>query len=317
MTGNREYRAAREAAEWLLRFQEQSGPELDSQCQQWRQQAPENEQAWQKAQRLSQRLDTLPTALGMKTLNRAPDPRRRQLLKALMVAAIAAPVGVAGYHSHLWQPLTADQTTATGEQRQLTLSDGSQLQLNTNSSVDIDFSDNHRLIRLYQGEIFLRTGKDRAHHQPRPLFVETRHGRMQALGTVFDVYNTDDHTQLSVLEGTVHVALASSALEQVIEAGQSILFDDQHFADEQIARANLDAWTRGIIVADGMTLGDLIQQLSRYRRGWLRCDPTVANLRISGVFRVDNTDATLNNLPQILPVQVHRRTDYWVTIAAR
>lgn len=63
-------------------------------------------------------------------------------------------------------------------------------------------------------------------------------------------------------------------------------------------------------------LGDFITELSRYRPGVLRCDPGIAHLRLSGAFRIDNTDTILENLSQSLPVTVRFITRYWATVEA-
>ena len=63
-----------------------------------------------------------------------------------------------------------------------------------------------------------------------------------------------------------------------------------------------------------MRLADFVQELSRYRPGWLRCDPAVADLRVSGVFQIDDTDRALAAVAHALPVRVERRTRYWVTL---
>ena len=63
-------------------------------------------------------------------------------------------------------------------------------------------------------------------------------------------------------------------------------------------------------------LGDFIAELSRYRRGVLRCAPSVASLRLSGAFRIDGTDTILENLSQSLPVSVRFVTRYWASVEA-
>lgn len=68
------------------------------------------------------------------------------------------------------------------------------------------------------------------------------------------------------------------------------------------------------LYADNQRLGDFLQELGRYRPGVLRCDPAVADLRISGGFQVDDTDAALLAVARSLPVRVVTRTRYWVSV---
>ncbi|MGK9563911.1 FecR domain-containing protein, partial [Salmonella enterica subsp. enterica] len=86
-----------------------------------------------------------------------------------------------------------------GEQRQLRLADGTLLNLNTHSAVDVQFDDSTRRIVLQEGEIMVETG----HGDPRPFIVQTRDGSLLALGTRFMVKREDDGTRLSVLQSRV------------------------------------------------------------------------------------------------------------------
>ncbi|MBR8657942.1 iron dicitrate transport regulator FecR, partial [Achromobacter sp. Marseille-Q0513] len=74
------------------------------------------------------------------------------------------------------------------------------------------------------------------------------------------------------------------------------------------------SWSRGVLVADAWRLDDFLAELGRYRPGLLRCDPAVADLRVSGVFPLRDTDRALHNLERGLPVTVVYRTRYWVTL---
>ncbi|KAG0759335.1 hypothetical protein G6F57_017955 [Rhizopus arrhizus] len=65
-----------------------------------------------------------------------------------------------------------------------------------------------------------------------------------------------------------------------------------------------------------MRLDAFVAELARYRSGLLRCDPAVADLRVSGVFSLRDTDRALDNLTRGLPVTVAYRSRYWVTVRA-
>jgi len=66
-----------------------------------------------------------------------------------------------------------------------------------------------------------------------------------------------------------------------------------------------------------MRLADFLVQLSRHRPGVVRCDPAVAELVVSGVYPLDDTDRVLAALAQALPVRADYATRYWVTVRAR
>ncbi|MFD2644190.1 FecR domain-containing protein [Pseudomonas japonica] len=294
---------ARQAAHWhMLMLDPGLNPAQREACARWRAAAPEHERAWQKAQRVQARLGLLPPQLAMGTLNR----ERRQVMKQLLVLALIAPAGYVGYRQ---VAPAGDYRTAIGERRRLELADGTVLQLNTQTAVDVAFDDHQRLITLRHGEILVDSGKD----PHRPLRVASDQGVMEALGTRFLVRQREGRTQLSVFEGAVLV----TPTNQRVDAGQQLLFDGKNQSPTTPAREQDSQWTRGQLIVEAMPLREFLGELGRYRGGWLRCQDDVAPLLISGAFQLDNTDAILAALPATLPVRVGYRTRYWVTITPR
>ena len=70
-------------------------------------------------------------------------------------------------------------------------------------------------------------------------------------------------------------------------------------------------------MAQNQPLGDFLRELGRYRSGILRWDPALESLRITGSFRLDNTDQILSLLAASLPIDVHTRTRFWVSLVPR
>ena len=91
--------------------------------------------------------------------------------------------------------------TAVGQQKTVTLSDDSRVQLNTNSQIQVDYSDGYRNIRLLQGEVHFEVAKDPS----KPFRVYAGSGRVQAVGTAFNVYLNKDQVEVLVTEGRVAV----------------------------------------------------------------------------------------------------------------
>jgi transmembrane sensor len=46
----------------------------------------------------------------------------------------------------------------------------------------------------------------------------------------------------------------------------------------------------------------------------LRVDPAVASLRVSGLYRLDDSDQVLDTLARTLPIRIARRSDLWVSV---
>ena len=299
---------ARQAAHWFVLMHEQPLSAAQQQaCARWRATDPEHERAWQRVQHVQQQLGGLPPSVALGTLNR----ERRQALKALLVLAAVAPAGYLGYRAGIQQGWMADYRTAVGERHQLTLADGSRVNLNTDSAIDVRFDAGQRLIRLVRGEIVITTGADAAR---RPLRVVSEQGVMEPLGTRFGVRQLDGITRLSVLQGRVR-ATPTHAASQVVTAGEQLSFSAASFGPVRPASELATRWTQGQLVAEDLPLRDFLQELTRYRPGRLHCDDSVSNLRISGGFQLDNTDAILAALPTTLPVKVSYRTRYWVTVS--
>lgn len=305
-----------EAAHWLVRLEEGSlQPAEKRKLDTWRQQSLEHEQAWQAAQKLKGMIGEIPNELGQSTLGRTRLDRR-ELIKSLGCLLVAAPAGWLAYQHLPWASWSADLRTATGERATHTLPDGSQLQLNTATAVDIEFTDKYRRVQLHQGEIYIATASGQNKEQP-PFVVQTEHGLIRALGTRFNVRQTRQPTQLSqviVYEHAVAIRPLGLNNETRIAAGQQ-----GHFAAGLPPTASPNhqskpAWLQGQIIANEQTLGEIIHELARYRSGVLRCDPAVAKLPISGVFQTGNTEQALSIIAETLPVSISRISDYWVTV---
>lgn len=146
-------KVAREAARWLLRLSSERATEADVRaCAQWRASKAEHEHAWQRAQRVNQRLGLVPSSLGMAALNRPDLAGRRAALKTLAALIVAGPAGWAAWRASPFE-WSADYRSATGEQRRVALSDGSSMHLNTASAVDVLYDADLRLVRLRGGGV--------------------------------------------------------------------------------------------------------------------------------------------------------------------
>ncbi len=302
-------RIAREAAQWLMRLGTDDVCAADIEaCERWRAADSEHERAWQRAQQMCARLGLVPSRIGMATLAR-PGPARRDVLKALGVLIAAAPAGWFAVQVTPWREWTADARTATGERRPIALPDGSALHLNTASAVDLRFDAQQRLLILRGGEILIDTASD-----PRPFRVRTAHGLLRALGTRFTVREEGGYSRVAVFEGAVEIRPRTGADVQVLHMGEQSRFSSDATAPVTAIDTGAADWSRGLLYADRLPLKDFLAELSRHRPGLLRCDPAVARLPVSGIYQLDDTDAVLRALPELLPVQVRRRTDYWVVV---
>jgi transmembrane sensor len=282
----------------------------------WHAAHEEHARAWRQLGMLDQRFSVASGPARAALLQSREGIRRRVRKLGSGLASIVAVLGLALFAGERYLPIDywlADQRTATGEQRSIRLEDGTLVNLNTHSAVDVRFDDKQRLVILQEGEVLIETG----HGDARPFIVETREGRMRALGTRFLVKREEQGTRLSVLQSAVAAHSQSNPEEQVLREGQQMLIRNDGLGPISALNLGVDAWTRGMLVVDNARLEDLVREIARYRPGHLGVAPEVANLRITGSFPLQNTDLALSALLPTLPVQIEHRTQWWVTVAAK
>lgn len=307
-----------QAIAWLVRLQSGSAsPAAWDECRCWREAAPEHALAWERLQGIQgqfSNMPPMPSALAQRTL----EVTRKDLMRRKAMLAVALG-GTALLVRQPWSDsaLLADLRTGVGEIRSLVLADGSVLLMDTSTTVDVHFDADERRLRLLQGRIVLTSGADAQAPRYRPLSVQTAHGLVRALGTRFQTHLQDDRTQVQVLSDAVELRPQDAAEVQVLRRGEQAWFDRQGVHDLQARDGDGDAWTDGVLVARNMPLSVFVAQLSRYRPGYLACDERVAQLRISGVFSLKDTERSLDLVQKTWPITLRRRTRYWVTLLPR
>ncbi|MFK0092261.1 FecR domain-containing protein [Pseudomonas sp. NPDC090592] len=300
--------AVRAAARWLALLDAGDASESDLlRLAKWRASSSLHEDAWQKASLLRQRFTALPGALAMATLDR-PDTGRRALLKQTLGIAVLLPTAWLVSRELPLEAWTADMRTSVGERRQVLLSDGTFVQLNTDSAVDIDM--NARRLTLLRGEVAVKVPAN------LNLMLQVPYGQVAVGGGEVCLRLVDQACRVSVADGVASLQPLRGPAH-VLHAGQQ--------ANLQVAGVGpvtgLDewrlGWREGVLRLDDRPLGDLLHELRRYRPGVLRWAPELERLRVTGTFRLDDTDRILELLAASLPLQVHARTRYWVSLASR
>jgi transmembrane sensor len=320
-----DYAILQEAAEWFAVLRAEEADPADQQAwQRWHAASPAHRAAWRRVEAVSAEFRQLPGEPARAALDAAgpgeTQARRRAVVKGVLALCLASGLGGAALlrrDTRSWMAgLHAGEKTAVGSVRQLALADGSQLWLNTATSLDIDYSPGLRRIALHGGEIHIATARD-SQQPARPLVVDTVHGRLRALGTRFSVQPQGEATLLAVYEGSVEVAPRDGGMVRIVPAGQQVRFGDGSIGEPFAADPNGAAWIEYRLQPEQMRLDDFLAQLSRYRRGYLGCAPEVAHLRLVGSYPLADTDRILAALEATLPVRIHRLHDWWVTVEAR
>ncbi len=303
-----------DAARWFVRLQE---PTISADEQQrfdaWLTEHPQHRDEFQLLQGFWSAADLLPVP-RLKALVETPPTRRarRPLLRYAVAASVLAVALGLGLFSGLNHPgsYRAEFATALGERKHVALPDGSVIDLNSRSRLQVRYEQDRRLIELSEGEAMFSVQHDTA----RPFVVEAGSGKVTVTGTRFDVRRDVMQTRVAVEQGTVKVQGRGAPDNQFISltAGLGTDVDAQGKVAQAYAvdSAQVTAWRSGKLVFNNASLSEVAAEVSRYREKPLTvANPAVASLRLTSVFKSDNTDALLKALPSILPVAVRTLAD--------
>ena len=213
----------------------------------------------------------------------------------------------------------ARYATATCERLAITLNDGSQVTLDTQSEFEVAFSTAERVVRLLKGQAYLEVAKD---HQ-RPFVVEIQGHRFVAVGTAFDVRVDGERVRLTMVEGTVRVeplgkaSRASSVF--TVTAGQQLIADAA--LPERVTATDPErstSWRRGQLIFDDVRLADAVSELNRYSATQIElADPSIAQLRLSGAFAAGRPALFIEAVTGYFPVRVVRADERLIVLSAK
>jgi transmembrane sensor len=307
-----------QAIDWMVKLRAgQPDPLLQERLNTWLAQDPAHLQAWNILQdRLGGSFNTL-RALDRRVPGQAgaarqlllqPQGTRRDALRVITGLGLLGGGLWLVARSPLGDSLLADLHTGRAERRNFTLADGSRLSLNAESAVDLLFDQRQRLVLLRHGELLIQVAAD----PHRPLRVRTAQGEVQALGTRFLVSQEQDATRIVVLQHSVQLRLFDGS-QRVLEEGQAaLLYDRQIVALERDQRQRAD-WLDGRLNVLDEPLEQVVEALRPYNRGLVRVDPQIRDLRVQGVFPLDDPQKSFAALAETLPIRVERYSP-WLTL---
>jgi transmembrane sensor len=257
--------------------------------------------AWTHAERLA--------ALKPSPVERVADAGPSRRIRPLMfrVAAAFAIVAMAGIAAKIYfaEPAARLYTTAIGERKTLTLGDGSQIELNTDTRLRIA-AGNARKVWLEHGEAFFQIKHDAAH----PFLVVAGTHRVVDLGTKFLIRQDSARTEVALMEGSARFE-SERAKPAILKPGDvAYATADQMSVTKQPERtiANALGWRHGVIIFDRTTLADAAAELNRYNvKQIVILDPAAARLTIHGRFPSNDTAAIVNVAQDVFGLRVETR----------
>ena len=300
-----------DAARWFVRMQEPAVDVVEyRRFEAWLGEHPQHREEFEVLQGLWAAADLVPAARLQALCENPPARRARQSWMRYAVAAsvVAVALGL-GLFSGLHHPAsyTAQYSTGLGERRHVALPDGSVIDMNSRSRIQVRFEKDRRGIELIEGEAMFSV----EHDTRRPFVVDAGNGQVTVTGTRFDVRRDLSETRVVVEQGTVKVQGQGADFVN-LTAGLGTRIDAQGTVATAYAvnPAELTAWRSGKLVFNNASLSEVAAEVSRYREKPLTVgSDKVGNLRLTSVFKSDNTDALLKALPSILPVAVRTLDD--------
>ncbi len=300
--------ARAEAAAWVARLHGPSRtPEVEAGLRRWLADDPEHEAAfehltdtWEKSARLRRRPMEQIAGLERTGLNLT-------LPRAALATLVVASLAIAGTVLYL---RTDAITTAVGEQRAVTLDDGTRLTLNTDSRAVVQYDRTQRRVKLERGEALFEVAK----RPDWPFIVSAGDREVRALGTAFIVRRDDQTLSVILVEGKVTVtptntpglsaqldgamtrtppgASAAPSNGLTLSAGERLRLGRREPAKiDRPSMERVTAWQRGQVALDSTSLADAVAEMNRYSRALLVIEnPEVAAIPVSGLFKAGDSE---------------------------
>jgi len=251
----------------------------------------------------SDRLAALRSPMQPRTYYSAPRKAMWSRIAAVFGLVVVTGLFGANYFS---QPKSQLIETPKGGQERLTLADGSQIELNTDSALRIDLHGRTRAAELVRGEAYFQIKHDPA----RPFVVQARGRRIVDLGTKFTVRSTPKSLEVALMEGSVRLE-ATDARPITLVPGDIAIATASNVSISRISdrrMADRLAWQRGSLVFHNTALADVAAEFNRYGGTQLvLASPDIAKLTINGRFRITGAEDFAANAHEIFGLKVQHR----------
>jgi len=234
-------------------------------------------------------------------------PRQSNRRWQMAAAGVACCMIAAAAWWHGRYPMYA---TGIGEQRLVTLEDGTRVSLNAATRIDLDFSATGRHVVLETGEALFEV----ARNSQRPFVVNAGKRVVTALGTSFVVRREADNLDVTLLDGSVSVGAGNGSPGAAIQTsatlspGQRLVVRDGGQQIDTPPKEAATAWLHGEVILDNTPLAEAVTEMNRHDRQQLNLDgSSIGALPVSGIYRAGNNRDFANAVATVygLDVVVH------------
>ena len=281
-----------EASYWLVR--EDRGLDTDARTalDAWLAQDTANRVAYLQLKAVWRRADRLAAlrSPGLPVWRRARPTRSATMWRIAATVLFLAVAGAGGLY--YYSQSATSYATGIGEIQTVRLSDGSRIELNTNTHLSARLTKSARTIRLDRGEAYF----DVVHDAQRPFVVEAGNRRITDIGTKFTVRRQGDDVHVAVVEGRVRIeALHGANTDPVIANADDMLVSKRDGTLVVPTRSGdvqkATSWRRGLLIFNQATLAEAAEEFNRYNRRQLIVVGKARDIQIGGVFRANNLGA--------------------------
>jgi transmembrane sensor len=229
-------------------------------------------------------------------------PQRRWIAGLAFAGLIAAAVLTLKALSPTYQ-------TPVGGLRQLQLADGTQVELNTDTALNVRFTDGVRRVELIRGQAFFEV----AHDATAPFIVSAGDTEVRAIGTRFDVRLEPHRVKVVLAEGKVSVSERGARSAQwMLSPGQAVTTDGSGDPAEPVGAdvALETGWRTGRLTFRDTPLADAVREINRYSRNKIVLGPGAPlDGRVNGVFPVAQPDDFVAAMTTLYGLREERRLD--------
>ncbi|MDC8756368.1 FecR family protein [Janthinobacterium fluminis] len=307
------------AAQWLLRRDAGLGPDDLAALQQWLDADPAHALAWAQMCDTDALLARLPAARvaafdrsgrghaapapWLRWLRRCGGAAPRRALTACALALCCLAGSELLYEHGRQADYAQTFATARGQYASQTLPDGSTVELDTGTVLQVSLYDDRREVRLLRGQAMFHV----SHDASRPFRVYAEAASVTVLGTRFSVRNVGGMVNVAVQQGKVAVAAPGrDAAAAPLWAGDGLnLAANGQSTPANVVPAAVGSWRDGRVNFDNATLAEALAEFERYAdTGLVLGDPALGQLRLSGSFDVGKPAQFAAALPLALPVRL-------------
>ncbi len=238
-------------------------------------------------------------------------PRRRgwrTQARAIALAVMALPLAAYGGWMMGWVPNSYEHFETAQNISRITLGDGSEVELNSNSNLSFSNYRDQRRVRLSSGEAYFHVTHDSDH----PFVVTAGEGSITVTGTRFNVWKYNNSVVVTVTEGSVRVQSERQGNDSTLTPGMQASFKpgDLKPTVKSVDTATALAWRDGKLILNDITLGEAVPLLNRYLdEPLLLADQSTADIRIGGIYSTRDVANLVKALPKVLPIKLEPQAD--------